>query len=65
MLWQLQPRCRVLNGVEEEAVKANSATGVLEVRIAEPVVKKPRRTQIGGEDASADHGTIDGNAAPS
>jgi len=38
---------------------------VLEIRIAKPAVKKPRRIAIGGEDASPDRQTIDGNAASS
>jgi len=34
--------------VEEESVKADCRDGVLEIRIAKPAVKKPRRIQIGG-----------------
>ncbi|MBA3427771.1 MAG: Hsp20 family protein, partial [Actinobacteria bacterium] len=38
----------VPQGVDEESVKADCRDGVLEIRIAKPAVKKPRRIQIGG-----------------
>jgi len=38
---------------------------VLEIRVAKPQVKKPRRIQIGGEDASSEQKTIEGKATTS
>jgi HSP20 family protein len=38
-------------GVQEDAIKATYANGVLEVRIAKPEEPKPKRIQIGGQGA--------------
>jgi HSP20 family protein len=54
----------VPQGIAEDSVKADYRNGVLEVRIAKPEVKKPRRIQVGGEGA-AEHETIDGKASTS
>ena len=51
----------VPQGTTEDAVKADYKNGVLEIRIAKPEVTKPRRIQIGGDDAkSVEGGTIEG-----
>ena len=50
----------VPQGIAEEAVKADYDDGVLEIRVAKPAVKKPRRIQIGAD--GAEHETIEGNA---
>ena len=55
----------VPQGVAEDSVKADYRDGVLEIRVAKPQVKKPRRIQIGGEDASAEQKTIEGKATTS
>jgi HSP20 family protein len=52
----------VPQGISEDSVKAAYKDGVLEIRVAKPEVKKPRRIQIGGE--SAEPQTIEGNATP-
>jgi len=49
------------DGVDGDAVKAHFDRGVLEITIAKPEKKKPRRVQILGR--SADAGTIEGSAA--
>lgn len=51
-------------GTPEESVRADYRDGVLEVRVAKPEVKKPRRIKIGGE-ANPDLETIEGSASPS
>ena len=43
-------------GVEEDAIQANYANGVLEVRVPKPEESKPRRIQIGRQ------GTIEGTS---
>jgi HSP20 family protein len=35
-------------GVQEDAIKANYANGVLEVRVPKPEESKPKRIQVGG-----------------
>jgi HSP20 family protein len=52
----------VPQGVSENGIRAEYKDGVLEIRVAKPEVKKPRRIQIGGE--SAEPQTIEGNATP-
>ena len=52
----------VPQGIPEDSVKAEYKDGVLEIRIAKPEVKKPRRIQIGGEGAESAHETIEGSA---
>ncbi len=52
-------------GVEEESVQADCRDGVLEIRIAKLAVKSLADFRSAEEDAPADHGTIDGNAASS
>ena len=37
-------------GVQEDAIRANYANGVLEVRVPKPVEPKPKRIQVGGRD---------------
>jgi HSP20 family protein len=51
-------------GIPEDSVRAEYRDGVLEVRVAKPEVKKPRRIQIGGENG-AKHQTIEGDATSS
>ena len=51
-------------GTPEESVRAEHRNGVLEVRVAKPEVKKPRRIKIGGETGST-YETIEGNASAS
>ena len=55
----------VPQGISEDSVKAEYKDGVLEIRIAKPEVKKPRRIQIGGESGSADKQTIEGKSTVS
>ena len=51
-------------GIAEESVRADYRNGVLEVRVAKPEVKEPRRIKIGGEENGAsNHGTIEGASA--
>jgi HSP20 family protein len=38
-------------GVQEDAIRANYANGVLEVRVPKPEGPKPKRIQVGGRDA--------------
>jgi HSP20 family protein len=53
----------VPQGVSEDAIKADYKDGVLEIRVAKPEVRKPRRIQIGGTGGKAvESGTIDGTA---
>jgi HSP20 family protein len=54
----------VPQGIAEESVRADYQDGVLEIRVAKPEVKKPRRIQIGGE-GSEQHETIERNASVS
>jgi HSP20 family protein len=49
-------------GTAEESVRADHRNGVLEVRIAKPEVKKPRRIKIG---SGSDQETIEGDASAS
>ena len=37
-------------GVQEDAIRANYANGVLEVRVPKPEGPKPKRIQVGGRD---------------
>jgi HSP20 family protein len=37
-------------GVQEDAIRANYANGVLEVRVPKPEEPKPKRIQVGGRD---------------
>jgi HSP20 family protein len=48
-------------GVTEDAIKADYADGVLEVRVRKPEQPKPRRIQIGG----SEHATIEGSSTKS
>jgi HSP20 family protein len=45
-------------GVDEDAIKADYAAGVLQISVPTPVQAKPRRIAIGG---TAEHATIEGN----
>ena len=49
-------------GVDESAIRAEFADGVLEVHVAKPQQAKPRRIEIGGREA---HATIEGSSTPS
>jgi HSP20 family protein len=49
-------------GTSEESVRADHRNGVLEVRIAKPEVKKPRRIKIG---SGSDQETIEGDESAS
>jgi HSP20 family protein len=53
----------VPQGIAEDSVKADYRHGVLEIRVAKPETKQPRRISIGGESAAAGNGVIDGQVA--
>ena len=55
----------VPQGVADDSIKADYKDGVLEIRVAKPEVKKPRRIQISGEAASSEQKTIEGKATAS
>jgi len=52
----------VPQGVAEDSVNADFQDGVLEIRVAKPEVKKPRRIQIGGGGESSEQKTIEGKS---